>query len=97
MVAASRPESVLDYGCGDGQLSEVLSRQGIKVTGYDADGNCIAKCLEYDSRVEYGGQDLLARLMAGSARFDAVVCSRVLCTIVDEAELGNCSELRESE
>ena len=87
LVAALKPESVLDYGCGDGRLAEVLSQQGIKVAGYDPDETNIARCLEYDSRVEYGGQDLLARILAESARYDAVVCGRVLCTIDDEAEL----------
>ena len=93
LVAASQPESVLDYGCGDGRLAEALSQQGINVTGYDPDAASIATCLEYGSTVAYGGQDLLTRLLAVSARFDAVVCGRVLCTIADKAEfeavLGN--------
>ena len=87
LVAAAEPGSVLDYGCGDGRLAEVLSRRGINVTGYDPNDACIARCLEYDSQVEYGGRDLLSQLLAGPARFDAVVCGRVLCSIVDEAEL----------
>ncbi len=87
LVAALKPDSVLDYGCGDGRLSEVLSQQGSKVTGYDPDETNIARCLEYDSRVEYGGRDLLDRLLAESARYDVVACGRVLCTIGDDAEL----------
>ena len=88
LVAAAEPVSVLDYGCGNGQLSEALSRRGMDVTGYDPDDACIAGCLEYDSEVDYGGRDLLSRLLAGTARFDAVVCGRVLCSIVDETELA---------
>ncbi len=87
LVAAAEPQSVLDYGCGDGRLTEDLSRRGIDVTGYDPDDTCIARCLEYDSQVEYGGQDLLARLLAEYARFDAVVCGRVLCSIADDEEM----------
>ncbi len=87
MVAAAEPVSVLDYGCGDGRLSEALSRRGMDVAGYDPDDACIARCLEHDSEVEYGGRDLLSRLLARTARFDAVACGRVLCSIVDEVEL----------
>ena len=85
-VAADEPESVLDYGCGNGELSEILSRRGIDVIGYDPDDACIARCVEHGGQVKYGGRDLLVRLLAGSARFDAVVCGRVLCSIVDETE-----------
>ena len=86
-ITAAAPGSVLDYGCGDGQLAERLSRQDITVTGYDPDPDAIGNCRELDSTFEYGGRDLLDRLLEGETRFDAVVCSRVLCTIEDDAEL----------
>ena len=86
-VAAYEPDSVLDYGCGNGQLCEILSRRGIDVTGYDPDDTCVGRCLEYDSEVEYGSQNLLARLLAESVRFDAVVCGRVLCSIADDEDM----------
>ena len=87
LVAAWQPESVLDYGCGDGRLAEKLSCLKIKVIGYDPDPGSVKKSLENGSTATCGGRELLAQLMAGSARFDAVVCSRVLCTIADDSEL----------
>ena len=86
MIADRRPRSALDYGCGGGKMAEMLSREGIKVTGYDPDPACIEKCRKHGGRASYGGSELRARLLAGSSRFDAVVCSRVLCTIPGRQE-----------
>ena len=46
----------------------------------------IDRCRRYGSSVEYGSSELLGDLVARSTRFDAVVCSRVLCTIGDPSE-----------
>lgn len=86
MIAPRQPDSVLDYGCGDGRLAEALSRQWIKTTGYDPDPASIERCLGHGGQAAYGGAELLNRLLDGAARFDAVVCSRVLCAIESEAE-----------
>ena len=88
MVAARRPRSVMDYGCGDGRLSERLAGRGIKVVGYDPDPAC-AEGRPAESDVSYGGARLRERLLGNSARFDAVVCSRVICTIPGDAEFGD--------
>lgn len=88
MVADGRPRSVLDYGCGDGRLAERLAGRGIKTVGYDPDPACIKRC-PAKSRVTYGDTSLRERLLADSARFDVVVCSRVLCTIEDDSEIGD--------
>ena len=79
--------SMLDYGCGDGLLAELLAREGIKVAGYDLDPGSIEKCLNRGCHVTYGGTELRDQLLADSTHFDAVICSRVLCTIADNSEL----------
>ena len=86
LVLAEHPESVLDYGCGDGRLTEQVSGHGIRATGYDPDPDMVAKCRSHGSLVEYGGGELLEGLKAGSARFRVVVCSRVLCNIAGQME-----------
>ncbi len=78
---------MLDYGCGDGLLAELLAREGIKVAGYDLDPGSIEKCLNRGCHVTYGGTELRDQLLADSTHFDAVICSRVLCTIADNSEL----------
>ena len=88
LVAGRLPRSVLDYGCGDGRLAGRLAREGIEVTGYDPDPAAIKRCLGRGGRATYGGTDLRARLLADRARFDAVVCDRVLCTLADNSEFG---------
>ena len=87
MVMESRPKTVLDYGCGSGELAELLAEKGPGVTGYDPDPSAMAKCLERGGSVEYDGSAILERLRADRKRFDAVICSRVLCTIADSNEL----------
>ena len=86
LISTETPGYVLDYGCGDGQLTEELARRGVDVVGYDPDPVGIPRCLERGSRASYGGRELLERLFAESARFDKVVCGRVLCTIADDSE-----------
>ena len=89
LVEAERPEMVLDYGCGHGELTEELARRGIQVTGYDPDPASISRCLQYRSLATYGGRNLLETLRSGDTRFDTLVCGRVLCTIADDQEFRN--------
>ena len=89
LVAAQGPKAVLDYGCGNGQLTEELTRRGVRVIGYDPDPASIARCLQYGSQAAYGGRKLLETLRSENTRFDTVVCGRVLCTIADDSEFKN--------
>lgn len=86
LIAKRQPKLVLDYGCGDGRLTERLVREETKVVGYDIDPTTIKKCLDRGSRVTYGGTELRTRLLAESTRFDTVICSLVLCTVADSLE-----------
>ena len=86
LVSAERPDSVLDYGCGDGRLGEELAVRGIHVTGYDPDSSMISKYMDRGRQATCGDRKLLERLLAESVKFDMVVCGRVLCTIADKAE-----------
>ena len=87
LVMQYHPNTVLDYGCGSGELADLLARKVPGVTGYDPDASAIAKRLERGGSVKYGGSAMLERLWADGTRFDAVICSRVLCTIADSNEL----------
>ena len=86
LLLEQEPDSVLDYGSGDGRLAERLALGGAMVTAYDPDCTAIERCQSYGSSVEYGDGKLLDSLLDNSTRFDVVVCSRVLCTIHDPAE-----------
>ena len=86
LVTERRPESVLDFGTGGGRLVELIARTGLNVTGYDPDPASIERCLGNGRSATYGGHELLDELKGRSTRFDAVVCSRVLCTIADPGE-----------
>ena len=88
-ILQRQPESALDYGTGTGQLAERLSDAGVKVTAYDPDTVIIERRRGYGCSVEYGSGELLRGLIASPTRFDAVVCSRVLCTISDRGEFDN--------
>ena len=89
LIAAESPDSVLDYGCRDGRLTDELAGRGIETVGYDPDAGIISRCLKRGDRAAYGSRQLLEKLLAESVKFDMVVCGRVLCTIADQAEFGN--------
>ncbi len=95
MVMEHSPKTVLDYGCGNGELAELLANKVPNVTGYDPDADAMAKCLEHGGSVQYVDSTMLERLRADSTRFAAVIYSRVLCTIADSNELATVmSDLR---
>ena len=89
LIAAESPDSVLDYGCGDGRLAATLADWGIHVTGYDPDPTMISRCLDRRGQATYGDRGLLQRLLVENVQFDVAVCGRVLCTIADKAELDD--------
>ena len=62
--------------------------KGASVIGYDPDSDAVARCLQRGGSVEYGGSTMLEQFRADRTQFDAVICSRVLCTIADGDELG---------
>ena len=74
LIGGEGTRSVLDYGCGDGRLAKLLSEEGIAVTAYDPYAAAIRACSEREGPLEYGGKELLYRLLADTVRFDNVVC-----------------------
>ena len=95
LIAAEKPDSVHDYGCGDGRLAEMLADRGMQVTGFDPNPAMVSRSLDREGLAAYMHAGLLQELLAGNVRFDAVVCGRVLCTIADDSEFKDVlSDLR---
>jgi len=80
--------TLLDFGCGKGKLAQFLSTAGWTVTAYDPEPTLEDRWRKLNGRVEFGGQELLAKLRGLGATFDTVVCCLVLCQLEDE-ELRN--------
>jgi glycosyltransferase involved in cell wall biosynthesis/SAM-dependent methyltransferase len=79
--------SVLDFGCGNGGLSAKLTAEGLRVTAYDPDPQCVAKAKQRLPGTRVLDREGIASLRASGEKFDAVVCSLVLCTIASEEEV----------
>lgn len=79
-ILSASPSSVLDFGCGDGRLVLDLASRGLRAVGYD-----LASSPRWEHRE---GTTLTTDKSVAfrQGRYDAVVCSLVLCTIEDEAE-----------
>ena len=83
-VAADRPEHVLDWGAGHGQVTHRLQRRGITVTAYDYDPDAPAgrRPLNHaDAQVDHS-PDPVALPYADGA-FDAVLSCGVLEHVAD--------------
>lgn len=86
------PQRVLDFGCGKGEISQLLARMGHSVVAYDPDlalverlGGLRARNLEPVHHLD----EVLAH-----APYDLVVCRRVLCLLDDGAAREVLTQLR---
>jgi 2-polyprenyl-3-methyl-5-hydroxy-6-metoxy-1,4-benzoquinol methylase len=73
--------SILDYGCGTGDIAAALARRGYRVEARDESAKMIAQArtLHADSGVDFvAPADAQAEVLAGDQSFDAVICSSVL-------------------
>ena len=79
-------KTLLDVGCGDGELASELARRGAIVTGLDADPTMIAAA---QRRIEIASIQLqlieaqVERLPFDDGIFDRVVAVTVLCFVCD--------------
>lgn len=62
--------NVLDVGCGDGQLSEWLSKKGFHVSAFDINQNAIESNIKRKTKVNYSVQDISKKTTFGSEFFD---------------------------
>ncbi len=76
MLAPQPGESILDLGCGTGQLTAQIADTGAKVVGLDAASSAIAQCRQNYPHIEFvvaDGADL-----AFESSFDAVFSNAAL-------------------
>jgi ubiquinone/menaquinone biosynthesis C-methylase UbiE len=74
--------SVLDLGCGNGEMSEFLSLKGYKVVGIDINEIAINQNKSKFSKVKYICGDITGFLPFENRTFDAVIISFVLVNII---------------
>jgi SAM-dependent methyltransferase len=94
-IAADRPERVLDWGCGWGQVSDLLLRQGLDVTSYayedDIDEPTV-RPLEHFPHIQAHVSSEPVALPFADDSFDAVLSSGVLEHVQDPD--GSLDEIR---
>lgn len=69
-------QSILDFGCGRGEVAEIYAKKGYEVTGTDADHECVRISGQNGKSVVLDTIDPLTQF--GENSFDAVVCYHVL-------------------
>lgn len=97
LIGDVRGRTVLDVGCGDGELATALWERGARVSGIDASAAMIAAA---GRRAERQGAKITfavgtaGRLPFAPATFDRVVAVTVLCFVDDTASaLGEISRV----
>jgi SAM-dependent methyltransferase len=68
--------SILDFGCGRGEVMNIYSKRGFNVIGTDADDECVKISSEHGKAVLLDTSDPVGQF--GEKSFDAVVCYHVL-------------------
>jgi SAM-dependent methyltransferase len=93
LVAAYRPATVLDGGCGTGRVAIELARRGVAVVGVDADPDMIAAARAKAPELAWHVVDLAELALA--ERFDVVVLAGNVMPYVAEgsraAAVGACA------
>ena len=93
-IAADAPGSILDWGCGLGQISNLLLRAGLNVTSFDYRGaeapDAVQALAHFPNVCAYLSSDP-RRLPYPDASFDAVLSCGVLEHVLDPA--ANLDEL----
>lgn len=79
--------SLLDLGCGTGQLARDFAVSGFRVTGADISSVAIQSAQLEGREVDYRQIDALSDLLSWDKRFDVVVCKYVLPFVADKEEL----------
>src|SRR4051812_32770233 len=87
-VAAEDPSSVLDLGCGPGNLTALLVQRwpGARVVGIDSSAEMIARARETTPAVEFQVADLRDWL-AGDAQVDVLLSHATLQWVPGHLEL----------
>ncbi|BAZ41615.1 type 11 methyltransferase [Calothrix sp. NIES-4101] len=92
LLSPQREESILDLGCGTGQLTAKIAETGAKVLGIDADAAMIAKAkanyLDPNLDLNFAVAD--ARSFAFQTNFDAVFSNAALHWIPDADAVITC-------
>lgn len=99
ICATGSIQSLFDYGCGNGKIAKFLQESlGKKVSAFDIDSSLFRIYQANFQHITYF--DTLSQihsLIAQNVCFDSVLCSLVLCAIVDndelESVLQNCVHL----
>jgi len=73
-------KTVLDVGCSDGQVMELLKKQGFEVKGVDIATEALNKAELKGLNVVYG---VAQNLPFGNETFDTVFCSHVIEHLID--------------
>jgi len=81
------PTSILDFGCGMGELAQTLADHGHEVVGYDIDKELIASLRLSGDKVQFIDPEQLKEMKDQGLTFQKIVCSLVLCTIDDDDEV----------
>jgi SAM-dependent methyltransferase len=82
-VAALRPTSVLDAGCGTGRVGVELSRRGFETCGVDRDGAMLAVAREHAPHVCWIEADLADPTFDVGRRFTLIVAAGNVMIFVD--------------
>jgi SAM-dependent methyltransferase len=69
-------QTILDYGSGRGESVQIFGAAGYKVSGTDADPECVRLTAEHGASVLLNTADPLGQF--GERSFDAVICFHVL-------------------
>jgi SAM-dependent methyltransferase len=72
----SEVHSILNFGCGRGEVLPIYAKHGYDVVGTDADEECVRISSEHGKAQVLDIQDPLSQF--GEKSFDAVVCYHVL-------------------
>lgn len=86
-ILLGKPKSVLDIGCGDGELMKVIGDKSWKITGIDIYAKSLKEAKKtgmYDELIKGDLVKVGQRLVGKKKKYDLVFCSQVIEHITKE-------------